>query len=942
MAEPLRTRLRRSIRRTSPLVLLTGTAAGALTVYLRWLWQSRDLLTGVLFLLTVGLGVCLAGEVIVGCIEVSPAARSRLRLLAIAAAATAAAALQAFFSPTIGFLEINVLTGTALLALGTVTVDLVARAFVQDTGQTPLPPRLVLQVGILLLLAWEFRLENPAFYRQILPLATAGFVVHHVLPFRFQTLFVGLLGMAGLLLVFGPAAGASLIAIGLGLIGLCHVPVGFRWRVALVLAAATALMALRAGWIPAPWPGAIWPILGSMFMFRLAIYLYDLKHHAAPGPGFTLAYFFLLPNVVFPLFPVIDFHTFRRTHYDRDASEIYEEGTRWILRGFVHLILYRLVYQFVATSPSAVESTAGIVQYLVGNFGLYLRVSGQFHVAVGLLHLFGFRLPETHRFFYLASSFSDLWRRINIYWKDFMQKMVYLPVFFGLKRRGETAALVGATVSVVAVTWFLHAYQWFWLLGTWLFSVTDTVFWGALGVLLVASALREQRRGRTRQLTTRAPTVGFGVRLALETAGMFAVMCMLWGVWTSPSLADFGALLSAATFRGIDLLAIAGTLAAVAVAAFVANRLSLDVPAGLGSRRWWQQSFAIGLVPLASVWVLGHWALAGRLPPLLREVGLEARSAGLNAQDAERLQQGYYEQLTGVNRFNGQLWEVYVQAESPVGVPLDGLRPADERLRPLTVMAFPGGTLSTNRWGMRDRDYELRPPPDTVRVAVLGQSYVMGWGVGDGEPFEAQVEDRLNAERRALGLRYELLNFAMPNYSLFQQALIMEGGRVSGFSPDVILVVGHGSDLVNLAPYLLKELQSGRPLDPMLARWATDAGIDPGMSRPEVQRRLRPYFPVMGRYALDRIKAEADRLHARPVYALIPQPLDEPESEERAALFGAATNSGFTVINMEDVFEPFDEWSLVLNRADHHPNAEGHRIIADRLYRELIDHAIVP
>ena len=390
------------------------------------------------------------------------------------------------------------------------------------------------QLVIILLLARVFHIESPAFYAKVLPLAAGGFVVNHLLPLQYRPAFFAALGMTGIVLVFGAVPAASLIALGLGMIGLCHLPIPFRWRIVVVSVAAAALMVLRAGLAPAPWPGVIWPIFGSIFMFRLAIYLYDLKHRGPSTPGLTLSYFFLLPNIVFPLFPVIDFHTFRRTYYDKDAFDIYNEGVRWMLRGLTHLVAYRLIYQYVALSPASVESTAQIVQYLVGNFGLYLRVSGQFHVAIGLLHLFGFRLPETHRFFYLASSFSDLWRRINIYWKDFMQKMVYLPVIFKLKRQSETTALVGATVAVVIVTWFLHSYQWFWLLGVWLFSATDIVFWMILGTFLIANTLREQRRGRARQITARAPSAAAGARHALQTAAMFSLMCVLWGFWTSP------------------------------------------------------------------------------------------------------------------------------------------------------------------------------------------------------------------------------------------------------------------------------------------------------------------------------------------------------------------------------------------------------------------------
>src|SRR5262249_51519691 len=160
-----------------------------------------------------------------------------------------------------------------------------------------------------------------------------------------------------------------------------------------------------------------------------------------------------------------DFHTFTRTYYDRDPYDTYQEGIHWILRGITHLILYRLVYQYLIISPAEIHATSGVVRFILPNFLLYLPVSGLLHLITGTLYLFGFRLPETHRFFFLPSSFTDAWRRINIYWKDFLQKTVYMPVFFrSRKRLGETGALVLATSLVVVATWFYHSYQWYWLL----------------------------------------------------------------------------------------------------------------------------------------------------------------------------------------------------------------------------------------------------------------------------------------------------------------------------------------------------------------------------------------------------------------------------------------------------------------------------------------------
>ena len=67
-----------------------------------------------------------------------------------------------------------------------------------------------------------------------------------------------------------------------------------------------------------------------------------------------------------------------------------------------------------------------------------------------MLHLFGFNLPETHHLYFLASSFTDFWRRINIYWKDFMMKVFYYPVVLraAQARRDRGAVIATALVFV--------------------------------------------------------------------------------------------------------------------------------------------------------------------------------------------------------------------------------------------------------------------------------------------------------------------------------------------------------------------------------------------------------------------------------------------------------------------------------------------------------------
>ena len=166
---------------------------------------------------------------------------------------------------------------------------------------------------------------------------------------------------------------------------------------------------------------------------------------------------------------------------------------------------------------------------------LYLRISGQFHIIAGMLHLFGYDLPETNRRYLLASSINDFWRRINIYWKEFMVKVFYFPAYFKLRRSGELRAQLLATMVVFLATWFLHAYQFFWLQGRFRLSLNDSLFWGTLGALLMINVWLDSRR-KSRPVEKGWP---LKLRLAAQTVGTFCLIAFLWSLWSAASLTEW-------------------------------------------------------------------------------------------------------------------------------------------------------------------------------------------------------------------------------------------------------------------------------------------------------------------------------------------------------------------------------------------------------------------
>ena len=392
------------------------------------------------------------------------------------------------------------------------------------------------QLGVILAVFYLFDVEDPAFLLLSL-LVTAAFAIHYWLPFAWKEPFWIAWSLGGAYAMTDPRTATLLIGAGFGIYALLAAPIGFRWRLTVLLALAAVLMYGRAT-LSFGVPSQFWPIFGAIFMFRLVIYTYDVAHTKGRPPlRDFLRYFFLLPNYYFLLFPVVDAQTLRRSYFRRDINDVAQEGLLWIARGGLQLLIYRVVYHWKPPSnaPEQVTTFGALVTTMVLTYLLYLRVSGQFHIIVGFLHLFGYDLPETHRRYLLAHSLTDFWRRINIYWKDFMVKVVYFPVYFRLRRSGDVRAQIVATMVVFLVTWLLHAYQWFWLRGDFLLTWTDTLFWAILGALVTVNLLVERRRPPARRLAGWRASV----LRAAKVSGTFTLIVTLWSLWNAPSLREW-------------------------------------------------------------------------------------------------------------------------------------------------------------------------------------------------------------------------------------------------------------------------------------------------------------------------------------------------------------------------------------------------------------------
>ncbi len=812
--------------------------------------------------------------------------------------------------------------------------------------------QLCLLILILLPVCWF--LQNKAF-NQVTMLAFSGFLVHHLLPVRWRMPFFAMLSLASVIIVFGVFPGVWLLFLGLMLVGICHLPVSFRMRIALLVSVGAALVVLRMeapGWQQMT---AIWPILGSMFMFRLLIYLYDLRHNAAPfHPSRSVAYFLMLPNVCFPLFPVVDYKTFCRSYYNDEPFRIYQTGIRWMLRGIVELIFYRLVYQFLLNDPAGIASIGGLFRYMTTTFLLYLRISGDFHLIIGMLHLFGFNLPEAQHRWLLSSSFLDFWRRINIYWKDFMQKIFFYPLFFRLRGRGTMKATLIASAGVFIATWFLHSYQWFWIRGSFPVTYQDIVFWTILGVLMITNLWWVNRPGRQQSRVRRGGGWKSNLSLAAKTMGTFLVIILLWSVWAVESFEHWMSLVaSAARISLDDIILITSVLAAIGIGAILMGRtkrewtgqITLADTPKVPAFRFWRSAAATGTFALLLI-VLSltevHWLFGPRAADVLKSL----KTNRLNQQDVKMLERGYYEELTNAMRISPELWEVF-QKEPPNWRGGSLLRenpdnPFFRDLIPSERTVSKGKSLSTNRWGMRDRDYEREKPPGTYRIGLLGASRTMGWGVEDEQTFENLLEDRLNQQTPGeLPPRYEILNFAVGGSGPIHKLTTLEEKAID-FDLDAVFYVP-SNEFRWIVRDIARYTSMGFEIPfPELAQIAGVAGVKPGFQLQALAvRKLGPYAEEMVQSVYKRM-SDICRERGLPVYFLIfPSVGREPPERNREIdeMTDLARNAGFIILDAREAYRDVaDPQRLLIASWDLHPNEEAHRLLADELFKQLQPH----
>lgn len=776
-------------------------------------------------------------------------------------------------------------------------------------------------------LTFYLEIEKNKGFDKVAVILSGAFLIYTFVPLNFRKLF--LLGLAFLIesYLFGIKISVGVTILILYFVWLTYIKNNMV-RLLTVLVSVALGIVITSKYVSMPHIRLMVMLAALFLMLRYIYLLYELNYFKEK-PVFIdrLCYLFLIPNVCFPLFPALSPVDYLKSYYDKPSDVSFVRGLNWITIGIIQLLIYRVIYLYFSPSPYDIEEFRNWIWFILSAYSLIFRLSGLFYIATGFLQLFGFNLPNIFNHVYFASGFPDLWRRVNLYWRTFMIRVFYYPIAFKFKKQNQKAVIFWVTLLMFGFTWLLHSWQWYWIKGSYYFYPTDMLFWFTLGIVIAVNAVLSYSKLSDKQ-TAAVPENYFlkGAKVVV----MFIAMSLLWSMWTSSSITEF-IYISKFSLKGNagDYLSFAGVLLVAFLIAGIIRTLHYK-------RNWFGFVFS-EIKPLFGITfcVIVFGSLEALKKNNFYEEAENFISLNINTRDRTLLERGYYEQI--LNNDDKQIDLMNVGSKfKKWNLDRNAYRKTENELIkefiPGYKTTFKGDTLYTNSFGMRDKEYPLIKAENTVRLAFVGGSYVMGSGVSNDENFAALIETKMNS---SVGKNIEVFNFGAGGYYLIQSTFVVKE-KIPEYKPDYLFCFIHSSYKSRCLDNFANLLQKQIPLTmPYLKTIADKAGIQQGMCHLEMYNRLKPFIDDVFKWAFESISATCVNSGIEPVMVYLPANASLKKDNDKEFCLAAAAKEGFHIIDLSEVYEGKDPMSIQLSSWDTHPNEKGHQLISDLLFEKM-------
>lgn len=252
-----------------------------------------------------------------------------------------------------------------------------------------------------------------------------------------------------------------------------------------------------------------------------------------------------------------------------------------------------------------------------------------------------------------------------------------------------------------------------------------------------------------------------------------------------------------------------------------------------------------------------------------------------------------------------------------------------------------GVSIKTNSEGLRDAEHSHEKPAGRTRVLMLGDSFVLGWGVAEEDGIPRNLDRMLNRDGNA----YEVINMGVGNYNTAMEADLFEWKGLA-FHPDIVVLVYFVNDpepipriswlsrVIRKRSYLLAFLFDRyvalRPVLDRNFRWqeyyaSLYASTAPALE--ENRSAARHLAELCRKNDIQLLIASYPELHSLKSY---------PFPEATGYVRSLAAECGAQFVDLLPSFASHDPETLWVSNEDTHGNALACRIAAEAIHQALV------
>lgn len=272
---------------------------------------------------------------------------------------------------------------------------------------------------------------------------------------------------------------------------------------------------------------------------------------------------------------------------------------------------------------------------------------------------------------------------------------------------------------------------------------------------------------------------------------------------------------------------------------------------------------------------------------------------------------------------------------------------ADEQLvfrhKPSWETRYGNVRVTYNERGLRDRPV-LPKAAGEYRILALGDSVTFGWGVNQDKTFSARLETLLE-ERLHRPVR--VINSGVGGYNTVQEMTYFKQEGIA-LQPDLVMLTYVQNDIeVNKGPFDPWAQSSlwGKPFPDMVITMVGKLWFYRLMhhtynyAMPKLQQTPAATSPQKGmgwRQSMAALRELVAMCEERKIPLILFFRRSHPE--ENKLLFEDVVRHahGAQVKDMAPWYNGLEEFTLVNSKVDGHPNAEGHRVMAEHMANDII------